>query len=56
MRARKPLSLPDASKDQWEEAFRRTEAAFARNKSRRWVLQILKDELALIVSELPRTP
>lgn len=45
MRPARPLELPPATAEQWEAAFRHVEAAYARNKSRRWVLVMLRDRL-----------
>lgn len=45
MKPAKPMELPSASGAQWEAAFRKVEAAYARNKGRRWVLVMLRDVL-----------
>lgn len=50
MRPARPLELPAATGEQWEAAFRAVEAAYARNKSRRWVLVMLRDTLRGSVS------
>lgn len=50
MREKKPMRIPaEISPAEWEEAFRKTEKAFARNKSRMWVLKCMRDELCAIV-------
>ena len=46
----KKIVLPQATPEQWEEAFRRMEVVFVKNKTRRWVLMCLKDELKRIVT------
>jgi hypothetical protein len=43
------MDLPVATAEQWEVAFRNTEQAYARNKSRRWVLICMRDALRTIV-------
>jgi hypothetical protein len=46
MKPAKPMSIPEGlTAADWEAAFRRVEAAYARNKSRRWVLTCMRDIL-----------
>lgn len=49
MRPRGPLSLPDATAEQWAEAFRDMERCFGRNRERMWVLKCMKDRLRQLV-------
>jgi hypothetical protein len=39
------MDLPSGTAEQWEAAFRKVEASYARNKSRRYVLLMVRDEL-----------
>lgn len=48
MKPARPMDLPIATAEQWGEAFRKIEQAYARNKSRRWVLICMRDELRQI--------
>jgi len=49
MRKSKPMELPTLTAEQWLEAFRRTENVFGQNKSRMWVLRIMRDYMNGIV-------
>lgn len=54
MKPSKPMDLPEGlTAEQWEKAFRLIETAYARNKSRRWVLICMRDVLRGDLENLP---